>query len=105
MGSAPSFDFELDLNGALPLSATLTTFTGGIELVGATFYFNGVYIGFYTEPDGQENRAATVIFDVPINLLSDTNNISLTIPDLGLVQDGFTIDYLELNVETATAGP
>ncbi|MDH3614408.1 MAG: hypothetical protein OES10_14160 [Gammaproteobacteria bacterium] len=103
MGQEPSFDFQFDiasfdLIGVTPTSASLTMFTAGIELVGATFFFNSVNIGFYTEPDGFENIAATVIFDVPISLLSNQNNLTLSIPDLGLVQDGYTIDYVELTV-------
>ena len=101
----PSFDFGLDLDDATPLSASLELFTAGIELIGATFFFNGTDIGFYTEPDGFENIAATVVFDVPIYLLSDLNNISLSVPDLGLVQDGFIIDYLELTVEADDCSP
>jgi len=101
----PSFDFGLDLGGATPLSASLTTFTAGIDLVGATFFFNGTDIGFYVEAAGLENRAATVVFDVPIFLLSDQNNLTLSVQDLGFVQDGFIIDYVELNVEVDVPEP
>ena len=96
----PTFSIPLDLEGATPLSASLTTFTAGIDLVGATFYFNGTNIGFYVEPEGLENRAKTVVFDVPIGLLTTENTLTLSVPDLGLVQDGFIIDYVELQVET-----
>lgn len=99
----PSFSLELDLGGATPLSASLTTFTAGIDLVGATFLFNGTNIGFYVEADGLENRAATVVFNVPIALLTTQNTLTLSVPDLGLVQDGFIIDYVELIVETDAA--
>ena len=82
------------------MSASLTIFTAGIDLVGATFLFNGTNIGFHLEGAGQENRAATVVFDVPVSLLSDQNNLTLTVPDEGLSQDGFIIDFVELTVET-----
>jgi hypothetical protein len=113
----PSFDFELDLGGATPLSASLTIFTVGIGFegttggsgIGATFYFNDTEIGYYFEAAGQQNRAATIVFDVPIFLLADLNNITVFHPDLGndvvVIRKIFAIDYLELTVETATAGP
>jgi hypothetical protein len=97
----PSFTLDLDLGGATPTTASIELFTAGIELVGATFYFNGTNIGFYTEPDGMENRAATVNFDVPVALLTTENVLTLSVPDLGMVQDGFVIDYVELSVEIA----
>jgi hypothetical protein len=101
----------------IPLSASLTLFTAGIGFegttggsgIGATFYFNGTEIGYYFEADGQQNRAATVVFDVPINLLAEQNNITVFHPDLGndvaVIRKIFAIDYLELTVETAPASP
>ena len=113
----PSFDFGLDLGGATPLSASLTILTAGIGFegttggsgIGATFYFNGTEIGYYFEAPGFQNRAATIVFDVPIFLLADLNNITVFHPDIGnevaVIRKKFAIDYLELTVVTATASP
>jgi len=65
----PSFDFLFDIAlfesiGVTPTSASLTIFTGGIDLGGgATFFFNGIGIGSYVEAAGSENIASTVVFD------------------------------------------
>jgi hypothetical protein len=62
----PSFDFQFDiaslgLIGVTPTSASVTIFTGGIDLgAGPQFLFNGTNIGSYVEPFDQRNIAATV---------------------------------------------
>jgi hypothetical protein len=100
----PSFDFQFDiasfdLIGITPTSASVTVFTGGIDLGGGPqFLFNGTSIGSYVEAAGQENIAATVVFDVPTYLLTNLNNLTLSFVDQGFIQDGFVIDYVELTV-------
>ena len=100
----PSFDFQfdiasLDLIGVTPTSASVTIFTGGIDLgAGPQFLFNGTNIGSYVEPFDQKNIAATVVFDVPTYLLANTNNLTLSFVYQGLMQDGFVIDYVKLTV-------
>ena len=94
----PIFTFGLDLGGATALSASIELFTAGIDLApGADFLFNGVSIGSYFEVAGTNNEAATLIFNVPIGLLLNPDNLTLSLSSEG---DGFIIDYIELSVIT-----
>ena len=95
---SPSFDFMIELGGETASSAELEVFIAGPDVgTGVTFFFNGLDIGSYVEPIGEEDRARTVLLDVPVSALLSDSIIDVIPESTG---DGYDIDYLELRITT-----
>jgi hypothetical protein len=92
-----------DLMSMIPSSATLELYVAGLAdnpAWNANVLFNGINIGTIPAEYSANDLTRILTFNVPIGLLTGSDGVSI---DINNSDDGYTIDYSQLTIQTIPA--